>query len=320
MEKINSYRINFFYLTLSCILQFQYFPFELVRAVMSRKIPVIPLSPPGDSFWVSSVVLWHEWMAPARSDWLEVFQPDFHGRMNRTMVNFFETEPLIKEEIITDYTCDIQDIHGMSSTHDSEHGIAEIDDFPGHESSVHTEPVTEGKFNENINHYSVRLNEMSFDEFPWGQRNLYWRNVDGSHHFSAARYLAVRLGKEFPLSGLLSRYSVNHELLAVMRNQWSMYLMPKMPALSVFTDIMGRMNCPFRISPLPGNMHVSSCKNDLCVVWLERHHRKANAVAHILALSGFPDFGKQLDMLKQAGKNNPNYCKERNGQRNDRTA
>lgn len=36
---------------------------------------------------------------------------------------------------------------------------------------------------------------------------------------------------------------------------------------------------------------------DLKLVWLERGHPRASAVADVLSAAGFPDFGKQLILL-----------------------
>ena len=36
---------------------------------------------------------------------------------------------------------------------------------------------------------------------------------------------------------------------------------------------------------------------DLKLVWLERCHPRASAVADVLSAAGFPDFGKQLQQL-----------------------
>ncbi|EHV6765450.1 hypothetical protein K1I29_004579 [Salmonella enterica subsp. enterica serovar Johannesburg] len=67
---------------------------------------------------------------------------------------------------------------------------------------------------------------------------------------------------------------------------------------------MNAFECPFGNSGLPRNMHdTKKAGVGLKLVWLERGHPRASAVADVLSAAGFPDFGKQLTLLaKQSAK------------------
>ncbi|EBP9549234.1 hypothetical protein ATQ53_24390 [Salmonella enterica] len=49
---------------------------------------------------------------------------------------------------------------------------------------------------------------------------------------------------------------------------------------------------------MPRHMHDTDKSGvALKLVWLERGHPRASAVADVLSAAGFPDFGKQLQLL-----------------------
>ncbi|EBJ8713026.1 hypothetical protein D1C31_26070, partial [Salmonella enterica] len=61
---------------------------------------------------------------------------------------------------------------------------------------------------------------------------------------------------------------------------------------------MNSFECPFGNSGLPRYMHDTDKSGvDLKLVWLERGHPRASAVADVLSAAGFPDFGKLLQQL-----------------------
>ncbi|HFN3747397.1 MULTISPECIES: DUF6685 family protein [Enterobacter cloacae complex] len=59
-------------------------------------------------------------------------------------------------------------------------------------------------------------------------------NDGGSHHFGAARYQARRLGIAVPLTGTLCRYSVNVQMISVLRNKWHLLVIPKDELFGIF--------------------------------------------------------------------------------------
>lgn len=130
----------------------------------------------------------------------------------------------------------------------------------------------------------------AFQQFQL-DRGVYWNNPDGSHHLSAARYQAVRLGVKVPLTGRQSRYAVDALSLTTLRRKWAMYLVPSDGVSGPFREAMKAFRCPFGISPLPDHMHTSYGDKQLKVIWLDINLPKAAVVAALLAKTGFPDFG-----------------------------
>ncbi|WP_367892899.1 DUF6685 family protein (plasmid) [Enterobacter asburiae] len=159
-------------------------------------------------------------------------------------------------------------------------------------------PWTEEHLRKNMGHWELRLDRMRFAEYPWAERRLYWLNDGGSHHFGAALYQACRLGITVPLTGRLCRYSANVPMITALRQKWHLYAIPADEIFGSFFDAMNAFECPFGHSELPRNMHDTEKTGvALRLAWLERGHPRASAVADVLSAAGFPDFGKQLNLL-----------------------
>ncbi|BDO00200.1 MULTISPECIES: DUF6685 family protein [Enterobacteriaceae] len=179
-----------------------------------------------------------------------------------------------------------------------DHDLRDIDEFPVLRCRELAEPVTEEHLRKNMRHWELRLDRMLFAEYPWAERRLYWLNDGGSHHFGAARYQARRQGIAVPLTGRLCRYGVNVPMISAIRQQWHLFAIPADELFGCFFDAMNAFECPFGNSGLPRHMHDTDKSGvDLKLVWLERCHPRASAVADVLSAAGFPDFGKQLQQL-----------------------
>jgi hypothetical protein len=225
-------------------------------------------------------------------------KPSCQRRLESHSLAVPEVQQLISKENVPHFSCDITDIRGISASKSMDHNIRDIDEFPMLRCRELAEPVTEEHLRKNMRHWELRLDRMRFAEYPWAERRFYWLNDGGSHHFGAARYQACRLGIAVPLTGRLCRYGVNVRMISALRQQWHLFAIPAEELFGSFFDAMNAFECPFGNSDLPRHMHDTE-KSGLALklVWLERGHPRASAVADVLSAAGFPDFGKQLTLL-----------------------
>lgn len=279
-------------------------PARLKRIIASGQLIPYPIIAPADTFWLRSVVSWQDWMSLSVSafhsrPWtLHYRRPGYLNRLESIPLAVPEVQQLIRKEYIPHFSCDITDIRGISASKSMEHDIYDIDEFPIMRCREMAEPVTEEHLKKNMCHWELRLDNMLFAEYPWAERRLYWLNDGGSHHFGAARYQARRLGIAVPLTGKLCRYSVNVQMISVLRNKWHLLVIPKDELFGIFFDAMEAFECAFGCSDLPPRMHDEDKSGvALKLIWLDRGNPRANAVASVLTRAGFPDFGKQLTQL-----------------------
>jgi len=287
-------------------------PAMLERCIKTGLLVPSPVKLPADTFWTRSVTSWHTWLDSSSSAFgyrpytLDYRKPGYDRRLECHSLAIPEAENLVRKEIIHDFSCDISAIKGISASKSFDHDIPDIDDFPQLRCPELAEPVTPEHLRKNMAHRELRLDRMRFAEYPWTERRFYWLNDGGSHHFGAARYQACRLNQAVTLTGTLYRYSVDVQMVRALRNIWRLFVIPKEELFGSFYDSLNAFECPFAWSALPANMHDSVASEvELCIVWLERDNSRANAVAGVLAASGFPDFGEMLTRLARSEPGDP---------------
>jgi hypothetical protein len=137
---------------------------------------------------------------------------------------------------------------------------------------------------------------MVFNQFTWMPARLYWNNVDGAHHFAAARFLATQLSQPVSLTGQLNTYSINPQKIRQQTAQWDLFLVPEGIVYGEFKDALLRLKCPFGVSNPPH--WENGDEQHFRVIWLERHQTAPARVSRLLAQAGFPSLSQQLSELK----------------------
>ncbi|WP_342656114.1 hypothetical protein GKC68_00065 (plasmid) [Pantoea sp. RSPAM1] len=274
-------------------------PVALRLAISSGKLIPQPLVPVAPSACMTSVVRWDEWpdyrVIFNKIPRIEYFQPDPSGSMEKEQLALSEITGLVQEETIENYSCNLTDIVGMSSSGNNISSAKDMEEFAQMFCPDFIKPVTESRLREMITYFSVKLDDMTFSAFSWADRGLYWNNDNGSHHLAAARHIALQLGMDWPLQGRLYRYTLSKSAVALLSRHWHLVLIPSLAACSVFMDAMKLDRCPFGLSELPENLHSrQGVEIGLNVVWLDRHDHRAKWAAVVLLRAGFPDLIKLL--------------------------
>lgn len=283
-------------------------PQMLLRCIEEGSLHPIFLQAVEDTLWTRSVVRWEDWKGERKrfsscsENGIDYRWPN--GQRNRLEMEFLripELDRLIKKQTFENYTLNIDDVCGISASKSMTHDIKSIDEFPLLRCRELVEPVSIEHLHKNMNHMEIRLDDMRFSDFQWAKRRIHWHNAGGSHHFAAARYQAVRLGCPVPLSGTMTKYTIDKNCLLQLRNQWSMYLLPRREVFGKFYEAMVAFQCAFGQCELPRNLHNTQCQDELLtVIWLRKDDPKAQAVSQALSISGFTNFGRILDALGQS--------------------
>lgn len=83
-----------------------------------------------------------------------------------------------------------------------------------------------------------------------------------------------------------------------LKDGWYLYLIPIREVFCSFYEAMKAFRCHFGQSELSRNLHdAETCKDELKLIWLERDHPKAAAVAELFSGAGFPEFNQILSRL-----------------------
>ncbi|ARJ43692.1 hypothetical protein B1H58_17665 [Pantoea alhagi] len=284
-------------------------PQQLLRYIEEGSLSPLPIKPAPDTMWTRSVIRWDEWKGIARYDHSTEYQIDYRHPGNRRhileMEHLFipELKTLIKTHVFENHRLDIVEVTGISASKSMSHDISHIDEFPLIRCREFVEPITIEHLHKNMDHGEIRLDDMRFSDFTWAKRRIHWHNAGGSHHFAAARHQAVRLSYPIPLTGILTKYSLDNVSLLRLRKRWSMFLLPKREVFGKFYEAMAAFQCAFGQCELPRNLHNAlGVDEQLSIIWLSKDDPKASAVGLALDFGGFTDFGLILDALGNSTK------------------
>ena len=271
-------------------------PASLLRLLDSETYPRPTLETPRRTIAASGVVPWHEWGSESGRVRGELHGWEFStGTLCSTHQMREDLAHFGSCRIVEDWTCDIQQIDGVSASKSNLQCFTTLDEMVETNSREMIEPPTIEKLHANLAHGEIRiLQEHSSDYFiqhQWDGR-VFLINSGGSHHFAAARYIAKRLGVPVPLRGKLRTYSIHSSAVASLRRDFEMFVVSDDSTLSVaFDDAVRSVKAAYfrRRLPVP--------YGDRRAIFLPRTERRAMRVAQAMHATGCFDLGVHLQTL-----------------------
>jgi hypothetical protein len=174
-------------------------------------------------------------------------------------------------EVVENWSCDIQDVTGLSSSKSKLDAFDTLDGLVETNSPEMIDEITDAKLRKNLAHDEIRIlhDQNSSDHFArylWDD-GIWLMNSGGSHHFAAARYIAARINQPVRLQGRLKTYSINKVAIAGLRRDFDIYAIPDDPVVSNgFHEAMSAVKATYLTQILPrshNNVAVFLPKNDL---------------------------------------------------------
>lgn len=260
------------------------------------------LAEPKRSIAASSVVRWHEWGETGAGHWACSRSEALRGwKYAGGLYHSFETELSELREFglcdITEYwECDIRDVEGLSGSKSNLEEFASMDDMAQKRSQGLIDEITEEGLRKNLAHVEIRiLRESKSDHFIrhlWDGR-VFLMNAGGSHHFSAARYIAGRLNHPVPLRGKLYTYGINQKAVASLRRKFDLYAISADPtAFLGFFEAMQAFRAAYLRHYMP-RPYANQCN----AILLPRADPRSAKVSAVLREAGFFDLGEYLSSL-----------------------
>lgn len=271
-------------------------PVSLLRLLDSETYPRPTLETPRRTIDARGIVDWHEWGRESGR-----LRGELHGwefstgtlcgthQMREDLANFDSCR------IVEDWTCDIQQIDGVSASKSHLYRFASLDEMVETDSRKEIEPLTIEKLHTNLAQCESSIlrhhSSYRFIRYRWDGR-VFLVNSDGSHHFGAARYIAKRLGILVPLRGKLSTYSINPGAVSSLRRDFEMFVISGDPTLrAAFEEAVRSVKAAYfeRDLPIP--------YRDRHAIFLPRTERRAMRVAQAMHAAGCFDLGVHLQTL-----------------------
>lgn len=281
-------------------------PAKLLHLLNERPDVRVPIAPRADSIAWGSVVHWHELgMAPAMQ-----WPRREHGHLlgwkssgKHSYRSFFAHRPefaqLGRKVVIESWSCDIKQVHGFSASKSELTKFRSMDEMVERNSREMITEVSHQALARNLAHSEVRIFRPDTTDFfqhhQWDGR-LFLMNSGGSHHFAAARYIAVRLEESVPLTGPLQAYSLSPIAIRSLRRDFDLFLISDEPAISMaFHAAMESFRATWLWTHMPRPY------DNAKAILLPKDERRSQRVALALRDAGIVDLGAYLEELSCSG-------------------
>lgn len=281
-------------------------PASLRRALAAHPQVLASLDPPPVSIYVGSVPSWGQLGSINRVAYLS--QPEGELRGWRWTGEQWLGFPIFRSEYAriarceqTSVTVDLQYVHGFSDSKSDLAGFKTTDEFVVARRPKLISEISRRQLAELLAHREIRVIHSpgidSFARFQWDAHGprLWLLNHGGSHHLSAAKLVAARLGERVLLSGTLRTHSLDPSAVASLRADYEMFAVAQDEAgTKAFEKAMEKVRATWLWHPLP--RPYAHC----VAVLLPRSESRSMRAAKELRDAGFTDLGEYLTLLAQS--------------------
>ncbi len=286
---------------------------------VSRANAVV-VDPPRETCAADDQVAWHGWKDESAHLWPrrksgEVigWRPGPEG-YRQHLLHLDALEHLTCERVVDGWTCDIGDIAGLGA---SKSPLSEYDTLDAMIQARRPELVSSGdpaSIYHLLTHDGLRIldleeNRREKDRFllhRWDGR-VFLSNLDGSHHFAAARCLARRFGVRVPLRGRLYCRWIDAQAVEALVSEYALFAIDgTLIALDALHEALQAYRAPYLRHCLPKGLSTppppaynsnGGGGGSLEALFLPRAHARARRVAAAMVAAGFFDVGAHLEGL-----------------------
>jgi hypothetical protein len=199
-------------------------------------------------------------------------------------------------ETTEQWTCDIQNVVGVSASKSELDKFASLDDMVEKNSPEMINEISEAKLCKNLAHSEIRIFHNSdtsdhFARYQWDGR-VFLMNSGGSHHFAAARYIASRIAQQVPLKGKLRTYSINDAAVGILCRDFDVYAISDEEEISNrFHDAMESFKATYLLHDM------LRPHNKAKVILLPKNDARSVRVSKALREAGVTDLGHHFAAL-----------------------
>jgi hypothetical protein len=261
----------------------------------------VQITDPDPTVASSSVVPWHKWGKPSVFRWPRRGAGSVGGWKNSTgsiEANLPALANFGWRRVVTLWTCEIQDIDGLSNSKSDLSAFKTLDDLLERDAPELIDRISATELRENLAHREIRIvhdDETSdhFARYLWDGR-LFLMNDGGSHHFAAARYIAARIRQQVPLRGKLYTYAINDVSASDFRRDYELFVISDEPAIAnAFHDAMRSFRATYFWHEMPRAHEKTKA------ILLPRSEPRSMRVAQELRKAGLFDLGQYFAHLCQ---------------------
>lgn len=265
---------------------------------------VSPLPPEPQNIHADSVISWDEMGKTPLHEYPRRPVGFLSGyRFRNNTYEYFTLHHPSFEMIVThshepNAPCDISEVHGFSASKSDLKAFSTTDDMVESRAPDMIDPISHHKLEENLAHREIRIIHSPgvdrFVHYKWTGKT-YLCNSGGSHHFAAAKYIAVRLKHKVPLFAPFDTYSLNRSAIAAVRRDYEWFLLAHSHEnMATFKAAMKSLRATWLWHYLPWQLQ------EWRAVLLPKTEVRSTRAAAVLRDAGATDLGQHLSALVEA--------------------
>ncbi|WP_436660298.1 DUF6685 family protein [Acinetobacter sp. P1(2025)] len=160
------------------------------------------------------------------------------GDMYNDVENIFDLfSTVFFKKTIAEQVVDLRSIDGLSASKSMDIPFKTLDEFAEKICKPFFD-VSEQEFKRNWNWEDCRiLREPMIEIYGWSHR-MYLLNSSGSHHFTSARYIAHKLGKNVQIKSPITLIAIDPKQLFALTNQYQICLLRESDWQSISSEIL----------------------------------------------------------------------------------
>lgn len=271
---------------------------KLIRDYPNMRVEIAESKP---SIAYSSVVPWHKLGNLSSSIWP---RPEAGSLLGwKKSANYYSSFSVNIEALVNfghryetkAWRCEIQDVDGLANSKSTLTDFASLDDMVAKNSTAMIEDLSEAGLEMNLAHTDKRIFSMSspahFEKHMWDGR-IFLMNIDGSHHFAAARLIAAHIGKTVSLHGDLYTNAINTASVSALRCEYDLYVISDDATITCgFHDAMESFGATYLGLEMPRPYDKTRA------ILLPRNEARSMRVSKELREAGMFDLGRYLAQL-----------------------
>lgn len=204
---------------------------------------------------------------------------------------------IVKVSIEDDWSCDIKEVHGFGSSKSPLDEFMSTDDLISTRGPELISDISAEGLHKTLAHSEIRVIHRPgsdyFERADWDGR-LFLMNDGGSHHFSAAKFIATRIGEPVPLRAKLRTLSLNESAVDAVREEFEVLVTPSESSFqNQLFNALKSAGATWYMHDMPQQL------SQLRALFLPKADARSRLVARVMLEAGSPDLGAHLKALSR---------------------
>lgn len=195
-----------------------------------------------------------------------------------------ELGSLVNVTEIRGWECDIVDVDTLSSSKSSLHKYDNLDKFAENCCPKFIQDISEESFYKNLDWERRNIiDNPCLQMYSWDNNRVHLSNCGGSHHFSAARYIARKLNISFKFRCVLKKYSLSKGAIDDLANKYILLVVNSDKFFKLYDYLAG---CNIYV----GQLQVSYFYRSYTLIIFPNTGSQIRRIANYLKKQGIVDF------------------------------